>query len=72
MSAETIRPARQRGFLGFVERVGNLLPDPTIIFLYLIIILSWFRRSARGSGGAHRCPIRARKRPRAPSSRAAS
>ncbi len=38
-SAETIRPARQRGFLGFVERVGNLLPDPTIIFLYLIVVL---------------------------------
>ena len=31
VSAEIIRPARQRGFLGFVERVGNLLPDPTII-----------------------------------------
>ncbi len=39
MSAETIRPARQRGFLGFIERVGNKLPDPTIIFLYLIIVL---------------------------------
>jgi aminobenzoyl-glutamate transport protein len=30
---------RQRGFLGFVERVGNLLPDPTIIFIYLIFAL---------------------------------
>lgn len=39
MSAETVRPARQRGFLGVVERVGNLLPDPTIIFLYLIVAL---------------------------------
>lgn len=39
MSAETVRPARQRGFLGVVERVGNLLPDPTIIFLYLIVVL---------------------------------
>ena len=37
--AEIIRPARQRGFLGFVERVGNLLPDPTIIFVYLIVVL---------------------------------
>lgn len=27
---------RQRGFLGFVERVGNLLPEPTMIFVYLI------------------------------------
>ncbi len=32
-------PERQRGFLGFVERVGNLLPDPTIIFIYLIFML---------------------------------
>jgi aminobenzoyl-glutamate transport protein len=30
---------RQRGFLGAIERVGNLLPDPTIIFIYLIFIL---------------------------------
>jgi aminobenzoyl-glutamate transport protein len=30
---------RQRGFLGFVERVGNLLPDPIMIFVYLIGIL---------------------------------
>jgi aminobenzoyl-glutamate transport protein len=28
--------ARQRGFLGFVERVGNLLPDPVMIFVWLI------------------------------------
>ncbi len=39
MSSETLRPARQKGFLGFVERVGNLLPDPTIIFIYLIVVL---------------------------------
>ena len=37
MSADIVRPARQRGFLGVVERVGNMLPDPTIIFLYLIV-----------------------------------
>jgi aminobenzoyl-glutamate transport protein len=30
---------RQKGFLGFVERVGNLLPDPIMIFVYLIGIL---------------------------------
>ncbi len=30
---------RQRGFLGAIERVGNLLPDPTIIFIYLIFAL---------------------------------
>jgi len=27
---------RQRGFLGFVEKVGNVLPDPIMIFVYLI------------------------------------
>ncbi len=32
-------PARQRGFLGFVERVGNLLPDPIMIFVWLIALL---------------------------------
>ncbi len=32
-------PERQRGFLGAIERVGNLLPDPTIIFIYLIFAL---------------------------------
>lgn len=32
-------PERQRGFLGAIERVGNLLPDPTIIFVYLIFVL---------------------------------
>jgi aminobenzoyl-glutamate transport protein len=27
---------RQKGFLGFVERVGNVLPDPVMIFVWLI------------------------------------
>ena len=30
---------RQRGFLGFVERVGNILPEPTMIFVWLILVL---------------------------------
>lgn len=30
---------RQRGFLGFIERAGNLLPEPTMIFVYLIVVL---------------------------------
>ncbi len=37
--SDTPRPDRQRGFLGFIERAGNLLPDPTIIFVYLILAL---------------------------------
>jgi len=31
--------ARQRGFLGWVERLGNMLPEPTMIFVWLILAL---------------------------------
>ena len=27
----------QKGFLGWVERTGNRLPDPVFIFFYLIL-----------------------------------
>ena len=30
---------QQKGFLAWVERTGNALPDPVFLFLYLIIIL---------------------------------
>jgi aminobenzoyl-glutamate transport protein len=30
---------RQKGFLGFVEKVGNFLPDPIMIFVWLIVLL---------------------------------
>ncbi len=39
---------RQRGFLGFVERVGNVLPDPVMIFVWLIGLLMVL--SAVGAG----------------------
>lgn len=39
MNAEITSSNREKGFLGFIERVGNLLPDPTIIFIYLIVAL---------------------------------
>lgn len=32
-------PARQRGFLAIVERVGNKLPEPAMIFVWLIVFL---------------------------------
>ena len=38
-ASDVAQPRRQSGFLGFIERVGNLLPDPTIIFIYLIFVL---------------------------------
>jgi len=38
-SATPPASTHQRGFLGWVERVGNLLPEPTMIFVYLIGVL---------------------------------
>lgn len=29
----------QKGFLGWIERVGNRLPDPVVLFLWLVGIL---------------------------------
>lgn len=38
--SETSLPAQEtKGFLGWVERTGNKLPDPVFIFFYLIILL---------------------------------
>jgi aminobenzoyl-glutamate transport protein len=39
IAADDAVSRRQRGFLGFVERVGNLLPEPAMIFVYLIAAL---------------------------------
>ena len=38
---EALEPTQgtQKGFLGWVERTGNRLPDPVFIFFYLILIL---------------------------------
>ena len=33
------QPDAQKGFLGFIERTGNALPDPVFIFFYLIAAL---------------------------------
>lgn len=40
-AAQTASPEtqRQKGFLGFVEKVGNFLPDPIMIFVWLIGLL---------------------------------
>jgi aminobenzoyl-glutamate transport protein len=37
--AATMPQERQKGFLAFVERAGNLLPEPAMIFVWLIGIL---------------------------------
>jgi aminobenzoyl-glutamate transport protein len=36
---ETTSSARQSGFLGVVERIGNKLPEPAMIFVWLILFL---------------------------------
>ncbi|OZA57840.1 MAG: hypothetical protein B7X78_09210, partial [Sphingomonadales bacterium 39-62-4] len=36
-ASEPTSPARQKGFLGAVERLGNLLPEPVMIFVWLIL-----------------------------------
>lgn len=36
---DTETASTTKGFLGFVERAGNRLPDPVFIFIYLIAIL---------------------------------
>jgi aminobenzoyl-glutamate transport protein len=43
MSKTSIPPAKsqqQKGFLGWIERTGNALPDPVFIFLWLILGLA--------------------------------
>ena len=37
--SEAGESSMQKGFLGWVERTGNKLPDPVFIFFYLIILL---------------------------------
>ena len=37
--ADAAAGAQTKGFLGWVERTGNKLPDPVFIFFYLIILL---------------------------------
>ena len=32
-------PQPQKGFLGYIERTGNKLPDPVFLFFWLIAIL---------------------------------
>ncbi len=34
---DSSNPSIQRGFLGWVERTGNALPDPVFLFVYLIM-----------------------------------
>ena len=53
----------QRGFLGAVERIGNLLPDPAMIFVWLIqalvvlsVLGSWLGWSASLPYGGTEAP----------------
>jgi aminobenzoyl-glutamate transport protein len=48
----------QKGFLGWVERTGNRLPDPVFIFFYLIGILVVFSVAAHFFGLTADHPVR--------------
>jgi aminobenzoyl-glutamate transport protein len=39
MNEPSTSAPRQRGFLGFIERVGNKLPEPAMIFVWLTLFL---------------------------------
>lgn len=39
MTSTVVSTGHGRGFLGWVERVGNALPDPVLLFAYLIVAL---------------------------------
>jgi hypothetical protein len=62
---------RQKGFLGFVEKVGNFLPDPIMIFVWLIGLLMIRRRSAPRRAGPLRLAIQATPPRSTPRSRTA-
>ena len=54
---------RQKGFLGFVERAGNLLPEPTMIFVYLILVLMMLSALGSGLGWSASLPYAGEKAP---------
>jgi aminobenzoyl-glutamate transport protein len=39
-ASTTVSDTQQRGFLGWIERTGNALPDPVFIFLWLMLGLA--------------------------------
>jgi aminobenzoyl-glutamate transport protein len=43
-------PGSRRGWLGTVERVGNALPDPAFLFVYLIVALVLLSLMGAGAG----------------------
>lgn len=54
---------RQKGFLGFVERAGNMLPEPTMIFVYLIIALMLLSALGSALGWSASLPFSGEKAP---------
>ena len=59
MSDTTVPQTVNKGFLGWVERTGNKLPDPVFIFFYLIAILIVISVIAQmtGTSAAHPAEI---------------
>lgn len=54
---------RTKGFLGAVERIGNLLPDPVMIFVWLIGILMVLSAVAAALGWAASLPYAGKTAP---------
>ena len=50
-------PPPNKGFLGFVERTGNSLPDPVFLFLWLILGLIVLSMVGAGLGWSAPNPV---------------
>ncbi|HSG34586.1 MAG TPA: AbgT family transporter, partial [Sphingomonadaceae bacterium] len=50
MASETLAAVPAKGFLGWIERTGNRLPDPVFLFLWLIAGLIVLSLVAAGMG----------------------
>lgn len=54
---------RQKGFLGLIERAGNLLPDPVMIFVWLILALMILSTVAASLGWSAAIPYTGEEAP---------
>jgi aminobenzoyl-glutamate transport protein len=59
----SVSSPRPRGFLGFVERAGNMLPEPAMIFVYLIIFLMLLSTLAAALGWSASVPYSGEEAP---------
>ena len=55
--------AERRGLLGWVERLGNKLPDPAMIFVWLILVLVALSALGAAQGWSASLPYRGSEAP---------